>query len=315
MKRFFILASAAIVALASCAKTQVVYNDAPEEIALKAISGVMTKATNLDGNETMGVYANYASSETNNPYTTFFENISFSDKGTYWGANPAKYWPLEGKLDFVVYSPHTNASGVVAWTYSASESKLVIKVDNNLAQLNWLYGKGIANGTKGTTVNTPLRHALAKVTANITSDLADLVVKSVVVTKTEQVGTLTVNYKETDNLLTSHDERLSWEFTSDDEVEKTLIGNNTLAAGVTVEGTPCYVIPSAQQKLVLTYRLPGMESSAPDLTVDLPVTGEWVENHSYKYNISIGANEIKLNPTVDIWDEETPDVAPIVPTV
>ena len=58
-----------------------------------------------------------------------------------------------------------------------------------------------------------------------------------------------------------------------------------------------------------------MELSAPDLTVDLPVTGEWVENHSYKYNISIGANEIKLDPTVDIWDEETPDVAPIVPTV
>ena len=45
MKRFFILASAAIVALASCAKTEVVYKDAPEEIAFKQITGVMTKST------------------------------------------------------------------------------------------------------------------------------------------------------------------------------------------------------------------------------------------------------------------------------
>lgn len=44
MKRFFILASAAIVALASCAKTEVVYKDAPEQIAFKQITGPMTKA-------------------------------------------------------------------------------------------------------------------------------------------------------------------------------------------------------------------------------------------------------------------------------
>ena len=44
MKRFFVCAAAAIVALASCSKTQVVYNDAPEEIGFKAVSGVMTKA-------------------------------------------------------------------------------------------------------------------------------------------------------------------------------------------------------------------------------------------------------------------------------
>lgn len=42
MKRLVILA-AAIVALASCAKTQVVYNEEPQEIAFKTVSGVMTK--------------------------------------------------------------------------------------------------------------------------------------------------------------------------------------------------------------------------------------------------------------------------------
>ena len=56
MRRFFILASAAIVALASCAKTQVVYNDAPEEIALKTVNMPMTKAAY---NQDLGVVAFY----------------------------------------------------------------------------------------------------------------------------------------------------------------------------------------------------------------------------------------------------------------
>lgn len=43
MKRLFILA-AATVALASCAKTQVVYNEEPQEINFRAISNVMTRA-------------------------------------------------------------------------------------------------------------------------------------------------------------------------------------------------------------------------------------------------------------------------------
>ena len=42
MKRLFILA-AATVALASCAKTQVVYNEEPQEIAFRQVENVMTK--------------------------------------------------------------------------------------------------------------------------------------------------------------------------------------------------------------------------------------------------------------------------------
>ena len=59
MKRLFILASAAIVALAACTKTEVVYTEAPAEIGFKQITDVMTKAV-PDGTQlpaTMGVYA------------------------------------------------------------------------------------------------------------------------------------------------------------------------------------------------------------------------------------------------------------------
>ena len=61
MKKFFFCAAAAIVALASCSKTQVVYNDAPQEIGFKAVTGAITKAvqpTENEGfNQDMGVIA------------------------------------------------------------------------------------------------------------------------------------------------------------------------------------------------------------------------------------------------------------------
>ena len=61
MKRLFILA-AATVALASCAKTQVVYNEEPQEIAFRQVENVMTKGgagTSLGNwsNASMGVFA------------------------------------------------------------------------------------------------------------------------------------------------------------------------------------------------------------------------------------------------------------------
>ena len=101
MKRFFILATAAIVALASCAKTEVVYNDAPEQISFKQITGAMTKAAHTleDGN--LGVFAHQGEDE-------YFGNTPFA--GTSGSFTAAKYWPYEGTLDFTVYYPYVAAA-------------------------------------------------------------------------------------------------------------------------------------------------------------------------------------------------------------
>ena len=73
MKRFFICAAAAIVALASCSKTEVVNTSAPEEIGFKAVTGAITKAeqdaATLDG--AMGVFA-FVHGES----TSYFSNTS-----------------------------------------------------------------------------------------------------------------------------------------------------------------------------------------------------------------------------------------------
>ena len=105
MKRFFILASAAIVALASCAKTEVVYKDAPEKITFKQVTDVMTKATNLSDQLTLGVFANEEDGD------VYFGNTAFTYSEGTWGNNSA-YWPYEGNLVFTVYAPAGTAAYV-----------------------------------------------------------------------------------------------------------------------------------------------------------------------------------------------------------
>ena len=82
MKRLFILASAAALMLASCAKTTVVYNEAPEEIGFKAVTGVMTKAHVEWNQETskLGVFAIYQDNNLyleNKIFYFFISNVLF----------------------------------------------------------------------------------------------------------------------------------------------------------------------------------------------------------------------------------------------
>ena len=297
MKKFFFCAAAAIVALASCSKTQVVYNDAPQEIGFKAVTGVMTKALGEEAYDNMGVFASNSADD-----SEYFDNTEFVE-GTdnVWTGATAQYWPLEGSLDFALYAPFSNSAD-----RDFANNTLSIVVDNYRAQTDWLYGtEVITDSKKNTAMPVTLRHALAKIKATVTADLAGLKVISLVVTETVQNGTLTVDYTETDNDQTEGDDRLSWDI-ADDVITKdwTLIGENTLAKDSPVEGY-CYVIPSEQTSLELTYSLP--ESQTPLTYTHTFGNASWVDGKSYTYNIKIGVNEIKFEPNVDNWAIEIAD--------
>ena len=105
MKRLFILASAAALMLASCAKTTVVYNEAPEEIGFKAVTGVMTKAgepTKLPESENLGVFAHLYDNSVEGEL--YFGNTQFTYDTDSWKGT--KYWPISNGLIFTVYSPY-----------------------------------------------------------------------------------------------------------------------------------------------------------------------------------------------------------------
>ena len=173
MKRFFILATAAIVALASCAKTEVVYKDAPEQIAFKQITGVMTKAEFTDN---LGVFAYQGTNK-------HFDDMPFVHNGTNW-TNADAVWPYEGQLTFTVYAPHTE--------YGASLNGSVLTVANVEAAENVYYGATQVTTAKTDEVDVVLRHMAAKVTVEV--DLGAYTLTSLTLNDACTSGEVNVNY-------------------------------------------------------------------------------------------------------------------------
>ena len=193
MKKIFILATAAIVAFASCTKSEVVYNQGQQEIGFRQFTGSMTKADAdaLSGYaSTMGVFAYH------NGTSSYITNSSFKETTTpgIWGGSPTKYyWPLQGTLDFTVYAPH-QASGV---DYTLADKKLSVTIaDNKTEQVDYLYGKKWYNETsKMASVPVILKHALSKVTINVgANENSIFTVSSVLLKDTYQTGSYEVSY-------------------------------------------------------------------------------------------------------------------------
>lgn len=292
MKRILIFASAAIVALASCAKTEVVYKDAPQEIAFKQITGAMTKTTLGDDNAaTMRVFA--FKTDSHSDYFTPNNGLEFTpDDADNWTATPSQYWPLSGTLDFVYFAPH---SGTASASYDVTGYKLTIPLDNTQ---DVMYGKGVITGSKSNeAMDAPLRHALAKVIMKVTSDLEGLVIKSFTLNEPYVDGTLVVDYQKLDDDETVNDERLTWQLTTKEDIDYTSIKVSTVKDQEYSEDH--YVLPGDQTSFKFTYRLPGNDT---DHTYTHSLSGnKWLDGYQYTYVIKITANEIKIDPAVDAW--------------
>lgn len=293
MKRILICAAAAIVALASCSKTQVVYNDAPEEIGFKAVTGVMTKAVDEwdSSTEVMGVFAN-----PNGETALYLNNAQFKKDGTQsyfvgWDGSAHKpyYWPLGKNLDFVAYAPYKN--GV---TYDASASNLTISVDNTSAYTDILYGAvKLENKSKQVDAYAlNMSHALAWIQVKVVADQDDVLdINSFDLTEIVKTATLIVNYT------TPATPSLSWTPTSA-TASVSLLTGSVGTAGSTVD---ILVIPAAEQTtFAMNYDL----GSNTNLTWNKDLEGSWVAGYKYIYNISVGASEIKITPEVAAWNKD-----------
>ena len=296
MKKFIFCAAAAIVALASCSKTQVVYNGAPEEISFKAVTGAITKAEQsgtLTG--TMGVFAFVNGTDDQ----VYFDNIPFSGPTT-WTGN--QYWPLQSSLNFVVYAPHGTAS-------YTSKKLTVTGVDNTSAttiatQTDYLYGAEYYDGVAGATtgydktsgqVATSLKHALAKVTLAFTG--SNVTVNSVSLVKPTLKGSYTVDYSAATPVVAWTATAEATNLTLTEFADKTL--NNS------EQSVSIMVVPADDSDIIVNYTVAG--SNAPlDATIELGST--WATGTNYTYNISITPNAIVFSdPAVTGWAENDPD--------
>ena len=177
--------------LASCAKTTVVYNEAPEEISFKKVTNVMTKVETTLGDwkkSDMGVYAVKTGDQTN----VYLNNAQFAKHGVndYWsggdGTTPKQYyWPFQGSLDFYVYAPYsanlafdssnnklsattfTNADYTNDNTYSGASAY-------NFNCVDLMYGASVVTGSKrDDALPVSLKHALAKVIVKVSASVAN----------------------------------------------------------------------------------------------------------------------------------------------
>ena len=299
MKRILFFATAAIVALASCAKTEVVYKDAPQEIAFKQIAGPMTKAESLTGD--MGVFAWTVTSP-----AEYFGNTQFTTgTGSIWKANPSKFYPIQGELDFAYYSPYA-----VGWTFNGSTT-LTSPALSDIKETDVLYGKTIATSPKtDAALNVVLAHALAKVTVNVTTDEASkgyITITEVTLSDTHLGGTLTVTYdaKTANNAVWAADAASSLTWTDDvllNSTDNVPYGQNYIiaayASGTTYE----------QGTLTVSYSMDkdgegaGTEMYHGTATFDLSTDGSkayWNMGNNYIYNIKATLTEITFDADVE----------------
>lgn len=305
MKKFYVFAAVAIAALASCTKSEVVYNQGQQEIGFRQFTGAMTKAdpskSPLTTTTSMGVF-----SYLYNTATPYFENAKFVNKSgtTKWGGETPYYWPLQGALDFVLYAPH-QSSGV---TYTPGTKVLSVTIaDNSIAQTDYLYGKDFyVNTSKPATpsdgVPVVLKHALSKVTIAAKANAASIFkVTSIKLMQTIQKGSYTVTYTTegtdfTSAVTGSTDENAkkdmeyvssTWDLTAD------FSDVNTASK---------LVVPSNQTSIVLKYK---MEGSDTELTATVDLFGAWETGKHYTYNLTLTAHEILFVPEVEDWNNQT----------
>lgn len=303
MKKFYVFAAVAIAALASCTKSEVVYNQGQQEIGFRQFTGSMTKAnTNLSelaGVPTMGVFAHIWNSA--NEEKVYFSNAKFvkPESGNSWGGDPKRYWPLKDELDFTVYAPWVEGT---TYTHASSSSELAVTVANNTDnQYDFLYGKEryIQVTKTSNAVPVVLKHALSKLSFKVKSNVSDLFK----ITKVELVdavldGSFIVTYGTETSI---HPTEGSTKGTCD------VFNGNCVVKKDDYSSLGSKLVfpiggPQNEAMLRITYNM----ERATGLVATVPFTNQsWDSGKHYIYNVEINATEILLSPTVVDWDEMT----------
>ena len=174
MKKYIVLASAALLALAACTKVQEAALQ--QEISFQVANYVQTKADAQASpvkfsNADFGTYAWHHAGETT---TAFMVNEKVGLKGTEWTTLDRSYfWPKTGSINFVSYSPYVEKGGPAVTEKSIAYSAYTVS-DEDLMYANRAQEQSL-NTTPGTYnavsgangVPTLFHHALAKLSFKV----------------------------------------------------------------------------------------------------------------------------------------------------
>lgn len=168
------MAASAMMILASCSKTEVVYQDQdPQEIGFFSIVKKQTKAANSTttfNHSNMIVAAYLAAVEGGTP-SDYFNGTVFTKANGATYFTGGKYWPLQtATLNFLAVAPETETTSNVATVFGDGRANFaslatVTVANNNDAQTDVMYAAGKGTNTKVNSaipaVDMQFKHALA----------------------------------------------------------------------------------------------------------------------------------------------------------
>lgn len=317
MKKFFFMAAAATALFAACNKTEVVYTDGPQEIAMFAVSNTATKAP-VTGtaypDDNMQVAAYLASGTAGN----YFNQTKFvKGTGTYVGS-PAQYWPVtNATINFLAVS-EAKTPAVTTITFDettyASKAKVVL-ADNSTEQYDLMYaaGQGVKNSSDPAAVGMVFKHALSWICFEVKAKEADkITVKSITLNGAIYNGTLNLENEEYDETATyeSDDASVNSSWSPKGDPKNVLVSDDDYICtdSYAPYGTGLLVVPNTATTAGFTIVY---STGAGDITYTAPFTkpaGGWEAGKKYTYQIGFGdLAQIEINPTVTNWDTESGD--------
>lgn len=185
MKKYIILAAAALAAFAACTKTEIA-PEAQREISFAVANNVRARADVISGaiynNGAFGTYAWFNASD------EFMVNEQVDQIGGVWKTKDHTfYWPKTGSIDFISYSPFAGTSdtpGTVPvvtkdsikynnLTVASTDIMYADKVtcSSNVDNVRDSLGTGTDSGFSG--VPTIFRHALAKLSFKVMANFTE----------------------------------------------------------------------------------------------------------------------------------------------
>lgn len=345
MKKFFLLAAMAGVALTGCVKTEsevAVKSDSNRIVFDNPVVSSVTRAL-IDGTEyptdvPFSVYAQYKNANTG-------ENLLYMDNVTtkYSATSPSTtgksswipvgnyYWPKEGTLSFAAYSP-TAASTVfnsVSWTDDSGFTfDNFNAVTNQTNSYDLMYSDYVPNQTQANEkdqnpgkyygIQLTFKHALsalvfrAQAADNYTG--AEIKVTKIEVLEAYNQGDLATN---------NADNSAGWsDFQNPATMEVKNLASAVLTTDYVQQGDVLLMVPQGfdhnggvKVKITYTIKTESAATMTQTHTVALSTLNEagagasthddWEMGKRYTYDITIGLDRIYFAPTVTDWEDVT----------
>lgn len=303
------MAASAMMILASCSKTEVVYQDQdPQEIGFFSIVKKQTKAAIPDDEFTHTNMVVAASiSGTNGAITEgeYFGKTEFTKNGGVFTGG--KYWPIQpATLDFLAVAPEVEDQ--VETTFpSGAASATVVVTDNETNQHDVMYAEGEGTKTAGyapESVSMAFNHALAWVNFTFAGNNSNITITDVAV-KASYNGTLTV----------TNGDVISTSWTDNEEAQSISVPAEDLTINPAAQAAQPYgtagllVVPNTGVNFVITYSVTDTDQVSHVYKYTYPLTEQWAAGKKYTYNVTMNVNEIEITPSVTSWGEgNTPGV-------